>query len=128
MSVGFLLLHILKLINNQIHTIMSLKKNKIAKDKLPKSDDVKEILASGNNLGLRMWRNEEPGADKDLHRSAYETVGYVLKGKAELHIEGEVTELREGDSYVVPKNAEHTYKILETFTAIEATSPPAHLQ
>ena len=68
------------------------------------------------------------GADKDLHRSAYDTVGYGLKGKAELHIEGDVTELKEGDSYVVPENVEHTYKILETFTEVEATSLPAHLQ
>jgi quercetin dioxygenase-like cupin family protein len=52
----------------------------------------------------------------------------VLKGKAELHIEHEVIELSEGDSYLVPKGAEHTYKILETFSAVEATSPPAHLQ
>jgi|SRR6056297_468513 len=107
---------------------MSNSTEEIAKGKLPESESVKEILASGNNIGLRIWKNEEPGADKDLHRSAYETVGYVLKGKAELHIEGEVTELREGDSYVVPENAEHTYKILETFSAVEATSPPAHLQ
>lgn len=100
----------------------------IAKGKLPESDDVKEILASGENIGLRIWRNEEPTADKEAHTSNYETVGYVLKGKAELHIEGEVTELNEGDSYLVPKNTEHTYKILETFSAVEATSPPAHLQ
>lgn len=100
----------------------------VAEGKLPKSDDVKEILASGENLGLRIWKNEKPGADKEPHTSSYETVGYVLKGKAELHIEGEVTELNEGDSYLVPEGTEHTYKIIETFTAVEATSPPAHLQ
>lgn len=100
----------------------------IAKGQLTGSDSAKKILASGDNLGLRIWRNEEPTSDKDAHTSDYETVGYVLKGKAELHIEGEVTELNEGDSYLVPKNTEHTYKILETFSAVEATSPPAHLQ
>jgi len=109
-------------------TIMSKSIEEIAKGKLPESDSVKEILASGENLGLRIWRNEEPTADKETHSSDYETVGYVLKGKAELHIEGEVTELKEGDSYLVPKNTEHTYKILKTFTAVEATSPPANLQ
>ncbi len=33
--------------------------------------------------------------------------------------------LEPGDSWLVPAGAEHTYRILETFTAVEATSPPA---
>lgn len=100
----------------------------IAEGKLTSSDSAKEILASGDDIGLRIWKNEVPTSDKETHSSPYETVGYVLKGRAELHIEGEVTELSEGDSYLVPKNTDHTYKILETFSAVEATSPPAHLQ
>ena len=39
--------------------------------------------------------------------------------------EGEVVELSTGDSWTVPRGATHTYKILEPFTAVEATSPPA---
>lgn len=103
------------------------RKTEISEGKLPEANEAKEILATGEDLGMRIWRNEEPGADKDTVSRPYETVGYVLKGKAELHIEGEVTELNEGDSYLVPKEAEHTYKILETFSAVEATTPPAHL-
>lgn len=98
------------------------------KEKLPEGEDVKEILATGENVGLRIWRNEEPGADKETHSSPYETVGYVLKGRAELHLNDEVIGLKEGDSYLVPKDIPHTYKIIETFSAVEATSPPAHLQ
>jgi quercetin dioxygenase-like cupin family protein len=52
-------------------------------------------------------------------------VGYVLKGRAELHLEGKVIALEPGTSYLVPQGAAHTYKILETFSAVEATSPPA---
>ncbi len=33
--------------------------------------------------------------------------------------------LEPGNSWVVPKGASHTYKILEPFTAVEATSPAA---
>ena len=33
--------------------------------------------------------------------------------------------LEPGDSWVVPWNALHTYKVLEPFTAVEATHPPA---
>ena len=31
--------------------------------------------------------------------------------------------LEPGDSYLVPTNAEHAYRILEPFTALEAVSP-----
>lgn len=87
-----------------------------------------KFLASGVHVSMRMWEEEEPGADKPEHSSPYETVGYVVKGKAELHSEGQVITLEAGDSYLVPKDAKHTYKILETFTAVEATSPPAQVQ
>jgi quercetin dioxygenase-like cupin family protein len=35
--------------------------------------------------------------------------------------------LEPGNSYVVPKGATHSYKILEAFTAVEATYPPAQI-
>jgi len=89
----------------------------------PSADGAKH-LAAGHHVALRLWENEEPGDPKPLSNKPYETVGYVLKGRAELHLEGQVTTLETGDSYLVPQGASHTYKILETFTAIEATSPP----
>jgi hypothetical protein len=46
---------------------------------------------------------------------------------AELHIEGQFVLLEKGDSWVVPKGSRHTYKIIETFTAIEANSSPAEV-
>ena len=52
-------------------------------------------------------------------------MGYVIAGRAELHIENQKILLEPGDSWVVPKRSAHTYKILEPFTALEATSPPA---
>ena len=87
-----------------------------------------KFLASGTQVAMRMWEDEAPNDDKSEHSSPYETVGYVIKGKAELHSEGQTITLNPGDSYVVPKNAKHKYKILETFTAVEATSPPAQAQ
>jgi quercetin dioxygenase-like cupin family protein len=69
--------------------------------------------------------DEQPGEPKPEAAREYETVGYVLAGRAELHLEGEVVELATGDSWTVPRGATHTYKMLEPFTAVEATSPPA---
>lgn len=76
---------------------------------------------------MRLWKNEQPGDPKPASRRAYETVGYVIQGRAELHLEGQMVLLETGDSWVVPEGAEHTYKILEAFTAVEATCPPAHV-
>jgi quercetin dioxygenase-like cupin family protein len=33
--------------------------------------------------------------------------------------------LTPGDSWVIPAGAEHRYRIVEHFKAVEATSPPA---
>lgn len=84
-----------------------------------------KYLASGKSISMRLWVSEQPGEVKKSVARDYETVGYVISGKAEVQIEGQPTMLGPGDSWVVPKGAKHTYKIIELFTAIEATHPPA---
>ena len=87
-----------------------------------------KYLASGKSVSMRLWENEEPTPEpKPPCTREYETVGYVISGKAELHIEGQMILLEPGNSWVVPKGSSHTYKILESFTAVEATSPPAQV-
>jgi quercetin dioxygenase-like cupin family protein len=83
-------------------------------------------LVSGKRVSLRLWRNEKP-QKKPTTRRDYETVGYVLSGKAELTVEGQTIKLEPGDSWLVPAGAEHAYRILSEFTAVEATSPPAQV-
>jgi quercetin dioxygenase-like cupin family protein len=99
---------------------------KVMSESSPTGEMGQKYLASGVNVAMRLWENEAPNDDKETRSRDYETVGYVIEGKAELHLEGQKLILEKGDSWVVPKGAEHTYVILETFTAIEATSPPAH--
>ncbi|MBC7447077.1 MAG: cupin domain-containing protein [Hymenobacteraceae bacterium] len=92
----------------------------------PHGADGEKYLASGVHVAMRLWENELPSDQKkEPTVSPYETVGYVIKGRAELHSEGQMVLLEPGNSYVVPKGARHTYRILEAFTAVEATSPPA---
>lgn len=83
-------------------------------------------LVSGKRVSLRLWRNEKP-QKKAATRRDYETVGYVLTGYAELTVEGQTVNLEPGDSWLVPAGAEHAYRIIEEFTALEATSPPAQV-
>jgi quercetin dioxygenase-like cupin family protein len=93
----------------------------------PKGKEGQKYLASGKSVSLRLWENEQPGEAKEPRTREYETVGYVISGRAELHVEGQMVLLESGNSWVVPEGASHTYKILEPFTAVEATSPPAHI-
>lgn len=93
----------------------------------PKGPDGQAYLASGKMVSMRMWRNEPPNQPKQPVRRDYETVGYVVSGSAELTLEGQTVRLEPGSSWVVPKDAEHSYRILENLTAIEATAPPAQV-
>jgi len=85
-----------------------------------------KYLASGKAVSMRLWE-EEPGDSKPETERGYETVGYVIAGRAELHLEGQTVLLEAGDSWAVPKGARHAYRIVESFTAVEATSPPAQV-
>ena len=76
---------------------------------------------------MRLWEGELPGGSKPATRRDYETVGYVISGRAALHLEGQKIALAAGDSWLVPKGAEHRCRILEPFTAIEAIAPPAQV-
>jgi quercetin dioxygenase-like cupin family protein len=98
---------------------------KVSDDGNPTGTMGQQYLASGVHLSLRKWENEEPGEPKEPSARDYETAGYVLGGKAELHIGDQIVVLETGDSWIVNRGVTHTYKILETFSAIEATSPPA---
>jgi quercetin dioxygenase-like cupin family protein len=86
-----------------------------------------KYLASGIRISMRLWEREQPAEAKPQTAHEYETAGFVIEGKAELHIEGQLVLLEKGDSWVVPKGARHNYKVIETFTAVEATSPPAEV-
>lgn len=99
---------------------------KIDSSRSPRGADGQKYLASGVRTSMRLWEIEAPNESADVTRE-YEVVGYVLAGKAELHIEGQMVTLDKGDSYVVPRGARHHYRILSPFTAVEATSPPAHV-
>lgn len=98
---------------------------KVSSAHSPKGQMGQKYLASGTHLAMRLWENEQPGEPKPEAKRDYETVGYVINGRAELHLEGQMVLLESGDSWTVPKDASHTYKILEPFTAVEATAPPA---
>ena len=82
-------------------------------------------LASGSRVAMRLWDEQPAREGKPEAARDYETVGYVIGGRARLRAEDQTLELGPGDSWVVPAGISHTYEIIEAFTAVEATSPPA---
>ncbi len=84
-------------------------------------------LVSGIHLSMRLWDKMKAGEESPATTREYETVGYVIAGRAELQLEGQTILLEPGDAWLVPKGAKHCYKILEPLTAVEATSPPAEI-
>ena len=100
---------------------------KVSADHSPTGAMGQRYLVSGKAVSMRLWRDEQPTDAKPAVRREYETVGYVIAGRAELQLEGQTLRLEAGDSWLVPKGAEHSYRIIEPFTAVEATAPPAQV-
>jgi quercetin dioxygenase-like cupin family protein len=100
---------------------------KVSSSFAPKGEMGQRYLVAGISLSMRLWENEQPGADKPTTQRPYETAGYVISGRAELHMEGQMVLLEPGDAWIVPKDASHSYRVLEPFTAVEATHPPAEI-
>ena len=98
---------------------------KVSTAKASNGAEGEKQLAFGISIGMRMWE-EQPGEEKPESVREYETVGYVVRGSAQLEVNGQTLDLKAGDSWLVPKGARHRYRILEPLTAIEATSPPQH--
>ncbi len=100
---------------------------KVQSDHSPIGSMGQKYLASGVGVAMRLWEKLPTGSRHDSSCRDYETIGYVIEGRAELQLEGQTILLDAGDCWVVPKGATHSYNILETFTAVEATHPPAHV-
>ena len=100
---------------------------KVSATSAPRGAMGQKYLAGGVHVAMRLWENEEPAEPAAPETREYETVGYVIAGRAELQIEGQVVLLEPGDSWVVPKGSSHAYRIVERFTAVEATAPPAQV-
>src|SRR5262245_42977469 len=84
----------------------------------PRGPEGRKELASQPHIGMRLWK-ETAGETKPARRRDYETVGYVIAGRAELTVEGQTVALEPGDSWVVPQGSAHSYRILEDFLAVE---------
>lgn len=70
---------------------------KVNSEHAPRGEMGQKYLADGKSVSIRVWDGEEPTDPKPEASRDYETVGYVLKGRAQLHLEGQVVSLEPGD-------------------------------
>ncbi len=101
--------------------------SKVSSQYSPRGEMGQKYLASGIHISIRLWESLSPTPPISFTQRDYETVGYVIRGRANLEIEGQILSLTAGDSWIVPKGSSHGYEILEPFTAVEATTPPAQV-
>ena len=100
---------------------------KVEADTSPAGEMGQRYLVAGKRVSMRLWMDEPGGKLKAPTSREYETVGYVISGSAKLELEGQTLNLKRGDSWLVPAGAMHQYTIIEPFTAVEATAPPAEV-
>lgn len=58
------------------------------------------------------------------HQHPHEQSGYVISGKYELTVGDQTYELRAGDTYSIPGNEIHSFKVMEAGEVVDVFTPP----
>lgn len=58
------------------------------------------------------------------HQHPHEQCGYVISGKYELTIGDERYELNSGDSYAIPGNQVHSFRVIKPGEVVDVFTPP----
>ncbi len=89
-----------------------------------KRDGVYFKSITGEKSQLTMIKLD-PGVTTD-HSHINEQMGYILSGKVELMINNEIRVLKKGDSYYIPSDTNHGFKVLgnKPLAYLEIFTPP----
>lgn len=100
---------------------------KIDSSASPSGDMGQTYLVAGKKADLRRW-DEPAGEAGEPHTRDYETLGYVVSGRVEIHVGDDRITCGPGDSYLVPEGATRRYRVLEDLVAVEACAPAARVE
>jgi len=81
------------------------------------------VGATGERMMVTLMTFKK-GQQVGTHSHPHEQAGYCVQGRFELTIDGVSTVIEPDDSYVIPADAPHSYRILEDASAVEVFSPP----
>ncbi|MCD8148506.1 MAG: cupin domain-containing protein [Clostridiales bacterium] len=82
-----------------------------------------DSLAAGEKSQVTKM-NYVSGNYASPHRHPHEQCGYVISGKYELTIGDDRYELSSGDSYAIPGNQVHSFRVIEPGEVIDLFTPP----
>ena len=82
-----------------------------------------EVLATGEKSMVTKM-NYKPGNKVPFHSHPNEQSGYVISGEYKINYGGVQETLRTGDSYSIPKNIEHSWKVILGGEVIDVFTPP----
>lgn len=99
---------------------MVTKKDK-AKKRMFKGVTVDSLAVGERSMVCKM--NYEDGNFATEHVHPQEQSGYVISGRFLMTVDKDVYELEPGDSYVVPGNVPHSFKVLEAGEVIDVFTP-----
>lgn len=80
------------------------------------------VLVRGGSM-MAVQFQFAPGTCGAVHTHPNEQVGYVVKGRLELEIDGVKSEISTGDSYYVEPNVPHGVTILEETILLDVFTP-----
>lgn len=83
----------------------------------------RQVLSDHPDLMVVAFRFGATGAEGALHNHPHVQSTYVESGRFRFTVEGVVTEVAQGDSFVVPSNAEHGCVCLEPGTLVDCFTP-----
>lgn len=81
------------------------------------------VGAVGERIMVTLMAFKE-GQEVDAHTHPHEQAGYCIRGRFELIVGEETTVIESHDSYVIPGDTKHSYRVLENALAVEMFSPP----
>jgi len=95
-------------------------------DKIEKKDlgdgVVVQELGDGEKMTALRWELED-GALIPMHNHPHEQFGYVIDGCFNMIVGDEKKTLKTGDSYFIPSNVPHEFRVVGKTYAIDVFSP-----
>ncbi|MCC0036806.1 MAG: cupin domain-containing protein [Hoeflea sp.] len=83
----------------------------------------RQVLSESPDLMVVAFRFQAEGAEGKLHSHPHVQSTYVESGRFAFTVSGETFDVGPGDSFVIPSNAVHGCRCLESGTLIDTFAP-----
>lgn len=101
--------------------LLSVVKKENAKERIFKGVHLDSLAVGEKSMVCKMYYQNGNFASE--HQHLHEQCGYVISGEYELTIESEKWILKSGDSYAIPGNTKHSFRVLVAGEVIDVFTP-----